>query len=187
MSTVPNFKFDLEQATGWSGPGGSAVQHTVNEFPVSTSFAAVSMRLEPGALRELHWHAVAAEWAYIVSGHCRVTVVSPSGDAEISDFGPGDVWYFPQRTRALDPRARPGRVSLPARLRRWALLRIRHVQHHRLGFANARRRAGTKPLTFGGRDRTASERGGLHRSGRRPARDAAADAQPSSKPEPAQP
>ena len=96
MSTVPNFKFDLEQATGWSGPGGSAVQHTVNEFPVSTSFAAVSMRLEPGALRELHWHAVAAEWAYIVSGHCRVTVVSPSGDAEISDFGPGDVWYFPK-------------------------------------------------------------------------------------------
>jgi oxalate decarboxylase len=96
MSDLPNFKFDLEKATGWSGAGGSARQHTVNEFPVSTSFAAVSMRLEPGALRELHWHAIAAEWAYVISGRCRVTVIAPSGNAEISDFGPGDVWYFPK-------------------------------------------------------------------------------------------
>lgn len=73
MSDLPNFKFDLEQAKGWSGAGGSARQHTVNEFPVSTSFAAVSMRLEPGALRELHWHAIAAEWAYVISGRRRGT------------------------------------------------------------------------------------------------------------------
>ena len=89
MADLPNFKFELEKASGWSGAAGSARQHTVNEFPVSTSFAAVSMRLEPGALRELHWHAIAAEWAYVVSGRCRVTVIAPSGDAEISDFGPG--------------------------------------------------------------------------------------------------
>ena len=96
MSDLANFKFDLEQAKGWSGAAGSARQHTVNEFPVSTSFAAVSMRLQPGALRELHWHAIAAEWAYVISGRCRVTVIAPSGNAEISDFGPGDVWYFPK-------------------------------------------------------------------------------------------
>jgi oxalate decarboxylase len=96
MSDLPNFKFDLEKAEGWSAAGGSARQHTVDQFPVSTSFAAVSMRLEPGALRELHWHAIAAEWAYVISGHCRVTVIAPSGDAEVSDFGPGDVWYFPK-------------------------------------------------------------------------------------------
>ena len=29
------------------------------------------MRLEPGAIRELHWHALAAEWAYVISGRCR--------------------------------------------------------------------------------------------------------------------
>src|SRR5579883_699430 len=96
MSDLPNFKFDLEKAQGWSGAAGSARQHTVNEFPVSQSFAAVSMRLQPGALRELHWHAIAAEWAYVISGSCRVTVIAPSGNAEISDFGPGDVWYFPR-------------------------------------------------------------------------------------------
>ncbi len=96
MSDLPNFKFNLEGAKGWSGAAGSAMQHTVTEFPVSTSFAAVSMRLQPGALRELHWHAIAAEWAYIISGRCRVTVIAPSGDSEISDFGPGDIWYFPK-------------------------------------------------------------------------------------------
>ena len=47
MSDLPNFKFDLENAKGWSGAGGTAKQHTVNEFPVSTSFAAVSMRSSP--------------------------------------------------------------------------------------------------------------------------------------------
>lgn len=96
MSDLPSFKFDLENAKGWSGKAGSARQHTVDEFPVSQSFAAVSMRLQPGALRELHWHAIAAEWAYVIAGRCRVTVIAPSGDAEISDFGPGDVWYFPK-------------------------------------------------------------------------------------------
>ncbi|MGA8575580.1 MAG: cupin domain-containing protein [Candidatus Cybelea sp.] len=96
MSDLPNFKFELEKAKGWSGAAGSARQHTIDEFPVSQSFAAVSMRLQPGALRELHWHAIAAEWAYVVSGRCRVTVITPSGDAEIADFGPGDVWYFPK-------------------------------------------------------------------------------------------
>jgi oxalate decarboxylase len=96
MSDLPNFKFDLENAKGWSGPGGSARQHTVDQFPISQSFAAVSMRLQPGALRELHWHAIAAEWAYVISGRCRVTVIAPSGNSEVSDFGPGDVWYFPK-------------------------------------------------------------------------------------------
>lgn len=96
MADLPNFKFDLENAKGWTGPAGSARQHTIDEFPVSTSFAAVSMRLQPGALRELHWHAIAAEWAFVVSGRCRTTVIAPSGNAEISDFGPGDVWYFPK-------------------------------------------------------------------------------------------
>ena len=53
------------------------------------------MRLQPGCLRELHWHTTAAELGYVVSGSCRTTVLSP--DAAATDtFGPGDVWYFPR-------------------------------------------------------------------------------------------
>jgi oxalate decarboxylase len=78
------------------GEGGSAKEATVAEFPISQSIAGVSMRLRPGGLRELHWHSLAAEWAYMLEGRCRVTVISPEGAAEAADFGPGDTWYFPR-------------------------------------------------------------------------------------------
>jgi oxalate decarboxylase len=54
------------------------------------------MRLEPGVSRELHWHATAAEWAFVLEGRVRTTVVGPLGSSEINDFDPGDVWYFPR-------------------------------------------------------------------------------------------
>jgi oxalate decarboxylase len=93
---LPDFKFDIENQTGWTGEGGSAKEATVAEFPISQSIAGVSMRLRPGGLRELHWHSLAAEWAYMLEGRCRVTVISPDGQAEVADFGPGDTWYFPR-------------------------------------------------------------------------------------------
>jgi oxalate decarboxylase len=54
------------------------------------------MRLEPGAMRELHWHALAAEWAFVLEGRVRTTVIDPEGAAETNEFEPGDVWYFPR-------------------------------------------------------------------------------------------
>jgi oxalate decarboxylase len=54
------------------------------------------MRLEPGVARGLHWHATAAEWAFVIEGRCRTTVVDPFGNFETNDFDPGDVWYFPR-------------------------------------------------------------------------------------------
>jgi len=93
---LENFKHDMEGGEGWVGPGGSAKESTVAQLPVATSIAGVSMRLKPGGLRELHWHAIAAEWAYVVEGNVRATVISPNGGAEQTDFGPGDVWFFPK-------------------------------------------------------------------------------------------
>ena len=90
------FKYDIEKSEGWVGEAGSAKEANVDEFPISQSIAGVSMRLKPGGLRELHWHAIAAEWAFVINGNLRTTVISPNGQAEQSDFGPGDVWYFPQ-------------------------------------------------------------------------------------------
>ena len=72
------------------------MEATLAEFKPSEHIAGVSMRLKPGALRELHWHANAAEWAYVLSGRCRVTTIDPQGHSEIADFNPGDVWYFPR-------------------------------------------------------------------------------------------
>src|SRR6185369_5472151 len=94
---LQTFKFDIENsAGGWVGEAGSAKEATVAEFPISQSIAGVSMRLKPGAIRELHWHSLAAEWAYMLEGRCRATVISPNGQSEIADFVPGDTWYFPR-------------------------------------------------------------------------------------------
>jgi oxalate decarboxylase len=96
IEPIAPFKYNIESERGWVGEGGSAKEATVAEFPISQSIAGVSMRLKPGAIRELHWHALAAEWAYMIEGRCRATVVMPNGQSEIADFGPGDTWYFPR-------------------------------------------------------------------------------------------
>lgn len=95
-AAIPSLKFDIEAQTHWKGDAGSANEATVAEFPVSQSIAGVSMRLKPGAIRELHWHALAAEWAYMIEGRVRTTVVMPNGQSAIDEFGPGDTWYFPR-------------------------------------------------------------------------------------------
>jgi oxalate decarboxylase len=96
IEPIAPFKYNIESRPGWQGEGGSAKEATVEEFPVSQSIAGVSMRLKPGGIRELHWHALAAEWAYMIEGRCRATVVMPNGQSEIAEFGPGDTWYFPR-------------------------------------------------------------------------------------------
>lgn len=93
---LPSFRFPLGSLPTNTFNGGTAKQATVVEFPVSEKLAGVYMTLEPGALRELHWHANAAEWAYVIEGRCRVTTIDPQNQCEIVDFGPGDVWYFPR-------------------------------------------------------------------------------------------
>ena len=93
---LPSFRYPLGAKTAETWTGGWAKEATVAEFPVSEKLAGVLMQLTPGGLRELHWHANAAEWAYVLKGQCRVTTIDPAGRSEIVDFGPGDVWYFPR-------------------------------------------------------------------------------------------
>jgi oxalate decarboxylase len=93
---LPDFRFSMVKQPVRELPGGSAREATAREFPVSKNIAAVLMTLKPGGLRELHWHANAAEWAYVMEGNVRVTIVDPQGRLEIADFGQGDIWYFPR-------------------------------------------------------------------------------------------
>jgi oxalate decarboxylase len=93
---LPTFKFELEKSRGRVIDGNFGKEATVEQLPISKGIAGVSMRLEPGAMRELHWHATAAEWAFVIEGRTRTTVIDPQGNAETNDFGPGDVWYFPR-------------------------------------------------------------------------------------------
>lgn len=93
---LPSFRFQLGAVAPKTWNGGWAKEATVAQFPVSEKLAGVLMSLNPGGLRELHWHANAAEWAYVIKGQCRVTTINPQGQSQIADFAAGDVWYFPR-------------------------------------------------------------------------------------------
>jgi len=93
---LPTFKFSLEKSEGKVIGKSYGKEATVVQLPISKGIAGVSMKLEPGAMRELHWHATAAEWAFVLEGRVRTTVIDPQGNSETNDFDPGDVWYFPR-------------------------------------------------------------------------------------------
>ena len=93
---LPTFKFALEKSQGKVIGNSFGKEATVAQLPISKGIAGVSMKLEPGAMRELHWHATAAEWALVLEGRVRTTVIDPKGASETNDFDPGDVWYFPR-------------------------------------------------------------------------------------------
>jgi oxalate decarboxylase len=74
--------------------GGWTRQVTERELPLSTEIAGVNMRLDAGSFRELHWHT-AAEWAYVLYGSARISVLNPDGTVFIDDVPRGGLWYFP--------------------------------------------------------------------------------------------
>src|SRR5919204_6826592 len=74
--------------------GGWARQVTQADFAISDTISGVNMRLTSGGIRELHWH-LAAEWAYVTYGSCRITVLDDKGRADVSEVKAGDLWYFP--------------------------------------------------------------------------------------------
>src|SRR5579863_1835469 len=86
------YSFDLVhkrvEECGWT--------HEVNAkvLPSSKDLAGVNMRLTAGSFRELHWHT-ADEWAIMLDGSARVTVMNPDGTMFIDDVKKGDLWLFP--------------------------------------------------------------------------------------------
>jgi oxalate decarboxylase len=86
--------------------GGWTHEVTQRELLSSKDIAGVNMRLTAGSFRELHWHT-ADEWAYVLYGKARVTVMSPEGKMFIGDVNEGDLWLFPggypHSIQGLDP------------------------------------------------------------------------------------
>ncbi len=64
-------------------------------FPVSKTIAAALIEVEPGGLREMHWHPNTDEWQYYIDGQARMGVFAASGQARTFDFRANDVGYVP--------------------------------------------------------------------------------------------
>ncbi len=92
--TLPNLKYSFSLAHNRLQEGGWARQVTMRELPIATTLAGVNMRLNPGGVRELHWHKE-AEWAYMLYGRARISAVDQEGRNFLDDVGVGDIWNFP--------------------------------------------------------------------------------------------
>lgn len=67
-----------------------------SNFPISTTVAAAHLNINPGALREMHWHPNADEWSFFIRGRARMTIFGSSGTARTFDYTAGDVGIVPQ-------------------------------------------------------------------------------------------
>ena len=76
--------------------GGSVRVVDSTNFPAASTIAAAYVELQPGAMREMHWHPNNDEWQYWISGHVRMTVFGSSGAARTFDYRAGDVGYVPR-------------------------------------------------------------------------------------------
>ena len=92
--TLPSLKWSFADSRMRLGDGGWARQTTIRELPISTDLSGVNMRLNAGAIREMHWHKE-AEWSYMLKGNARITVVDQDGRTFQEDLEEGDLWYFP--------------------------------------------------------------------------------------------
>ncbi|RPD74688.1 oxalate decarboxylase [Lentinus tigrinus ALCF2SS1-7] len=93
--TVKNAKWPFALSHNRLQTGGWARQQTgisIADMPIATGIAGVNMRLEKGAIRELHWHN-AAEWAYVLKGTAQISTVTADGQNYVANVG--SLWYFP--------------------------------------------------------------------------------------------
>ena len=54
------------------------------------------MDIEPGAIRELHWHPNADEWQYVISGQGRVSIFGSHSRVKTMDYDKGKVAFIKQ-------------------------------------------------------------------------------------------
>jgi oxalate decarboxylase len=76
-------------------PGGRVRIVDSHNFPAASTIAGALVELDPGAMRELHWHPNNDEWQYYISGQGQMTVFASSGMARTFDYQAGDVGYVP--------------------------------------------------------------------------------------------
>lgn len=93
---VPNtFKHELIHVKPIVCDGGSIRILDHENFPACTTVAAALVEIEPGAMREIHWHSNNDELQYYIQGEARMTVFQPGPKARTYNYRAGDVGYVP--------------------------------------------------------------------------------------------
>ncbi|ATH93160.1 oxalate decarboxylase [Bacillus glycinifermentans] len=94
--TVPeSFSYQLLEQEPIVSSGGKVWIADSTNFKASKTIAAALVEVEPGGMRELHWHPNTDEWQYYISGEAKMTVFASDGHARTFNYRAGDVGYVP--------------------------------------------------------------------------------------------
>lgn len=89
------YSYHMSQQAPLVVPGGSVKIVDPTTFPIASNFAAALFTIEPGAMREIHWHLTSDEWSFFIAGHARLTSFAGPSSSRTFDFQAGDVGYVP--------------------------------------------------------------------------------------------
>ncbi|KAI0533944.1 oxalate decarboxylase family bicupin [Xylaria digitata] len=96
LSGPDSYTYHWSQQDFHNTTGGSVKILDPMTFPIAEMFSAALVVLEPGALREVHWHTTSDEWSYFLQGSARITIYKAPEASRTFDFTAGDVGYIPQ-------------------------------------------------------------------------------------------
>jgi oxalate decarboxylase len=91
-----SFKYQLESSTPYYFEGGTNRIATQKNIPSLKDIALYSLQIDPGCLRELHWHPNAGELNYCLQGHGVIGIFSPAGDHDTFEIQEGCVTFVPK-------------------------------------------------------------------------------------------
>ncbi|MDO4542792.1 MAG: cupin domain-containing protein, partial [Bacillota bacterium] len=93
---VPNtYKHEMIKVEPIMGSGGTIRILDNRNFPACETVTMAMVEIEPGAMREIHWHTNNDEFQYYIQGKARMTVFMPGPKARTFNYQAGDVGYVP--------------------------------------------------------------------------------------------
>lgn len=94
LATQYSYHFSQQEPMVIPGAGSLKIADPTT-FPAAADFSVGLVTLEPGAMRELHWHLDSDEWTFFIQGSARATIFSPPSSSRTFDYKAGDVAYIP--------------------------------------------------------------------------------------------
>jgi oxalate decarboxylase len=91
-----DMSFRMTQMQPETSPGGTVRIADTRNFKIATEIAAALVEVQPGHMREIHWHPNSDEWQYYISGQARMTVFGAQTNSRTFDYRAGHVGYVPK-------------------------------------------------------------------------------------------
>ncbi|KAK3377431.1 RmlC-like cupin domain-containing protein [Podospora didyma] len=95
ISGNESFTYHWSQQKPFTVPGGSVKILDPLTFPIAKMFSTALVVVQPGAMREIHWHTTSDEWSFFLQGSGRITVYTAPASSRTFDFTAGGVGYVP--------------------------------------------------------------------------------------------